>query len=227
MHADTQYFILFISLDIVSLILQAVGGGQASASAATSIPTDSATHIMVAGIIFQLCSMAVFMGLGFDFVYRTTTRRAYAFRTRAIAKKAQGERPGTPPSSETTSSENVPVVGSKGGEAGLVEERDNMTRWWIFLGGVLFSSIMILVRGGSLPAVLTRCLMVVTHPAPADPPGIFRSIELNDGWTGPIVTNQALTIGLDGAPMVLAVTVYNVIHPGWLLPKRTSWKGGH
>lgn len=86
--ADIQYFIIFLTADTISLILQAVGGAQASKSAATSIPTQSATDIMVAGIIFQLIAMVIFMALGVDFVVRRTIKKPYAFQARRIAKTA-------------------------------------------------------------------------------------------------------------------------------------------
>lgn len=65
------YTITFITCDFVSLVLQAVGGAIAS----IADPTDKATidlgvHIMVAGLAFQVFSLALFMGLWGEFVVR-------------------------------------------------------------------------------------------------------------------------------------------------------------
>jgi len=32
---------------------------------------------------------------------------------------------------------------------------------------------------------------------------------------------------LDALPMLIAVAVFNVLHPGWLLPTKKSWRGYH
>jgi hypothetical protein len=204
------YFIVFITADIVSLILQAVGGGQAASSAANSTPTTSATNIMVAGIIFQLVSMGIFVILGFDFTLRARSRRPYAFRERQIAarKEKAAQRtaneeitvaPQTSADSSSTQS-GAALVAEKGEE---VEAKQNLTKWWIMLSGCLVSSIAIVIRG------------------------IYRSIELSQGWDSKIVQTEILQNVLDGLMMVIAVGIFNFINPLYLLPKRTSWKGFH
>jgi len=47
---------------------------------------------------------------------------------------------------------------------------------------------------------------------------IYRTIELLDGWGGPIITNQTLFDCLDGVPIFLAMVTLNVFHPGRLIP---------
>ncbi|KAG8934654.1 hypothetical protein FRC02_009481 [Tulasnella sp. 418] len=46
---------------------------------------------------------------------------------------------------------------------------------------------------------------------------IYRTIELLDGWTGPIITNQSFFNLLDGMPITVAMYALNVFHPGPLL----------
>jgi len=65
------YTITFITCDFISLVLQAVGGAIAS----IADPTDKATqdlgvHIMVAGLAFQVFSLALFMVLWGEFIVR-------------------------------------------------------------------------------------------------------------------------------------------------------------
>ncbi|OJD34052.1 rta1 domain protein [Diplodia corticola] len=71
------YLALFLSADLVSLLLQAIGGGMASVAAAALPPGDTApgTRIMVGGILFQLAAMTVFVGLIVAFVVRGRGRR--------------------------------------------------------------------------------------------------------------------------------------------------------
>jgi len=61
------YLWIFCTVDIISLVIQAVGGGMA-AVAFSEVPTGdtkTGTNIMVAGIDFQLGSVAVFSALFF------------------------------------------------------------------------------------------------------------------------------------------------------------------
>ncbi|BFZ62259.1 hypothetical protein YB2330_003347 [Saitoella coloradoensis] len=48
---------------------------------------------------------------------------------------------------------------------------------------------------------------------------IYRTIELVQGWDGYLITRERYFVGLDGAMMVIAVAVFNFVHPGWALPK--------
>lgn len=48
---------------------------------------------------------------------------------------------------------------------------------------------------------------------------IYRTIELLQGWSGFLITHERYFIALDGAMMILAVGVYNVIFPGIFLPE--------
>ncbi|WVW79821.1 hypothetical protein I302_101791 [Kwoniella bestiolae CBS 10118] len=219
------YFATFITADIISLVLQAIGGGKASSSAAEGAPTQSATNIMVAGIIFQLVSMGVFIGLGIDFLLRATAEKPYAFRVRQIernnAKKAQkamatGERKDSNGTLVPTSSDDTRVTGmnstqektegdleAQKGHVSEEYEHQHIRAWWILLIGVGISSLMILIRG------------------------IYRSIELTQGWTGHLMTTEMYQNILDALMMLIAVGIYNFIHPGYLLPRKKTWKGYH
>ncbi|KUJ21592.1 RTA1-domain-containing protein [Mollisia scopiformis] len=67
------YTITFISCDIFSLVLQAIGGGMASTSNSQS-SLHTGEHIMVAGLSFQVASLLLFIGLCTDFAF--AVRRA-------------------------------------------------------------------------------------------------------------------------------------------------------
>lgn len=109
--------------------------------------TATGTHIMVAGIVFQLFSITIFVICAFDFIRRTMRRRLL---DRSI----------------------IPLFSA-----------------------MILSIICIYVRS------------------------IYRTIELSEGWDGYLITHESYFIGLDGAMMVVAVAVFNVLHPGWLLPR--------
>lgn len=65
---------IFIPCDVVSLLLQAAGGGIASAASNANKSPDIGDHIMVAGLAFQVLTLAVFICLCADFAIRTIGR---------------------------------------------------------------------------------------------------------------------------------------------------------
>jgi hypothetical protein len=64
----------FIPCDLISLLLQAAGGGLASAESHSGKSPDMGDNIMVAGLAFQVFTLAVFMILCVDFAFRTRSR---------------------------------------------------------------------------------------------------------------------------------------------------------
>lgn len=60
-----MYLYIFCTADIISLVVQAVGGASAAIAYEKTPPgnTDTGTHIMVAGILFQLAAIIVFCAL--------------------------------------------------------------------------------------------------------------------------------------------------------------------
>ncbi|KAK1142433.1 hypothetical protein N8T08_007795 [Aspergillus melleus] len=148
------YLWIFCTCDVVSLVIQAIGGGIAS-SESDKIDGDTApgTHIMVAGIVFQMFSITVFVVCAADFVRRCIKHRLLRHTTGTI---------------------------------------------YPLFGAMVFSVICIYIRS------------------------IYRTIELSEGWDGYLITTERYFIALDGAMMVLAVAVFNIFHPGWLMPRNKS-----
>ncbi|KAJ5795558.1 uncharacterized protein N7518_004098 [Penicillium psychrosexuale] len=65
------YLWIFCTCDVISLVVQAIGGGMASGEANTvGGDTATGTHIMVAGIVFQLFSVTIFVICAVDFIRR-------------------------------------------------------------------------------------------------------------------------------------------------------------
>jgi RTA1 like protein len=66
----TSYLWIFCTCDLISLVIQAVGGGLASSSLPLG-DTKPGTDIMVAGIVFQMAAITVFVGFFAEFLRRT------------------------------------------------------------------------------------------------------------------------------------------------------------
>ena len=63
----------------------------------------------------------------------------------------------------------------------------------LLVGAMIFSVVMIYIRSA------------------------YRTVELLQGWSGYLITHQIYFIVLDGGLMVLAVAIFNLLNPGWLL----------
>ncbi|ESZ94164.1 putative Sphingoid long-chain base transporter RSB1 [Sclerotinia borealis F-4128] len=68
------YTRIFIPCDLISLLLQAAGGGLASAASHSNESPDIGDNIMVAGLAFQVLTLFIFMVLCVDFALRTRSR---------------------------------------------------------------------------------------------------------------------------------------------------------
>ncbi|TVY32871.1 Sphingoid long-chain base transporter [Lachnellula subtilissima] len=137
--------LLCLGIDIVSLSLQAAGGGLAGQSFHKATDTRPGTYTMVAGILFQLASTI-----------------SYAILMSIVFVR---------------------------GFAGIKNNRP-LRR----LSGAMVLAIL---------CMITR--------------GVYRSIELLQGWRGFLNTHQVYIISLDGALMVIAVVALNVCNPESLL----------
>ncbi|KAJ5105918.1 RTA-like protein [Penicillium alfredii] len=148
------YLWIFCTCDVISLVVQAIGGGMASGeSNKVNGNTKPGTDVMVAGIVFQLFSITIFVLCAADFIRRSMRHQ--------LLQRLSGS--------------VVPLFAA-----------------------MLLSIVCIYIRS------------------------IYRTIELSQGWTGYLITHESYFIGLDGAMMVVAVAIFNVLHPGWLLPSSES-----
>lgn len=71
------YLWIFCTCDVISLVIQAVGGGMAATAVAANPPKQSktGTDIMVSGIIFQMASITVFVLFFVEFLRRVRRDR--------------------------------------------------------------------------------------------------------------------------------------------------------
>ncbi|KAF5718925.1 RTA1 like family [Fusarium mundagurra] len=81
------YTRFFIPCDVVSLVLQAVGGGMASVASQQYKSADLGTNIMIAGLAFQAATILAFIACSVDFAIRTIHRQ------RTLGEAAFDQRP--------------------------------------------------------------------------------------------------------------------------------------
>ncbi|WVQ79504.1 hypothetical protein IAT38_001603 [Cryptococcus sp. DSM 104549] len=191
------YLAIFISCDIISLILQAVGGGWA-ASADGPVP-KTPTNIMVIGIVFQLASMIVFSLLTLDFLLRASRGRPY--------RRIEPTTPTAATFDEEASQQSATRLrkeGEQSYESFQVQDGASagsaVTGWWWVMAGTAVCSLMIIIRG------------------------IYRTVELIQGWDGYLIEHEVYQDTLDGIPMFIALVAIAIFHPGFFLPRRRGWK---
>ncbi|GAA5855634.1 hypothetical protein JCM8547_001626 [Rhodosporidiobolus lusitaniae] len=77
------YLALFCTADLIAIVVQAIGGAKAALALKNDDSSESGTHIMVAGIAFQLFTMLCFCALGLDVWRRACKDRSYQSRPHA------------------------------------------------------------------------------------------------------------------------------------------------
>ncbi|KAL8868941.1 MAG: hypothetical protein Q9174_004649 [Haloplaca sp. 1 TL-2023] len=162
-----QYLWVFCTIDFFSLLLQAIGGGLASA-AGSEPDGDLApgTNTMIAGVVWQLVANVVFAGLFTHAIIRTY-------------RKGKG----------VLNIDHLSVSGMT-----------TTKRLRILAFATSISTMALIARG------------------------VYRSIELVEGWRGYLITTEKYFVGLDGALMVVAVAVFVFANPYYLLPRKAACK---
>lgn len=61
---------IFVTCDVISLVVQAAGGGLAATALLNGTSAQSGTNVMVGGIAFQVASMTLFLAVYAQFVFR-------------------------------------------------------------------------------------------------------------------------------------------------------------
>lgn len=123
------YSYIFITCDLLSIVLQAIGGGMAAVALTDNKETDTGTHIMVAGLAVQVAAMSVFFILCTDFV----------MRIRTYTKNSIAERPEL--ASLSPEELDHELFNPK-----YAHIRNNKPLYPAFIGAIVFCSLCIFVR---------------------------------------------------------------------------------
>jgi len=76
------YTVIFVIADLISLIVQSIGGGEAAVATQTNSDTSKGTHIMVAGICWQMFSMSIYVLLVIIYMFQIS--KANVKQTRSM-----------------------------------------------------------------------------------------------------------------------------------------------
>ncbi|KDQ16600.1 hypothetical protein BOTBODRAFT_186282 [Botryobasidium botryosum FD-172 SS1] len=123
------YAIIFCSIDLISLIVQAIGGGAAS-GATTQKGADQGGRVMLAGIIIQMAAITLYALLALEFLIRFYISRP--LRAPAAAHPESGERQGK---------HNINATRPAGGERRCISKT-----FKLMIGGLSFSTLLLFIR---------------------------------------------------------------------------------
>jgi len=95
------YSIIFISADVVSLVIQAIGGGAASAAAHNHKSAEKGGHVMLVGIVLQMAAITIYSLLAAEVMIRYSINRPWRKAVPPVDTRAHSPAStldGTPPS---------------------------------------------------------------------------------------------------------------------------------
>ncbi|KUJ12842.1 putative sphingoid long-chain base transporter RSB1 [Mollisia scopiformis] len=161
-----SYTRIFIPCDVISLILQALGGAMASMASHQGHSSALGDHIMVAGLAFQVSTLTLFMAVCIDFAVRTSKH----------------------PDDNRDDTKLLSVRSTK--------------RFSQFIFSLAIATICIFIRS------------------------IYRVAELSESWTGHLIRQQWLFVGLEGVMIVVAFAVLNISHPAFCFDARSAASTG-
>ncbi|KIK58627.1 hypothetical protein GYMLUDRAFT_45229 [Collybiopsis luxurians FD-317 M1] len=188
------YSIIFCSFDLISLIIQAVGGGLAATAAGQGKDPTPGGHIMLGGIVFQMATITIYVFCASEFF----TRFLKDLPLRPVIRKDE---------SGGASSDTIacPVIT----DADQQPEKDDSSI-------ITPKSIRMSAKLKLMTLALTFSTLCLFIRA------VYRTIELTNGWSGRIISTQVYFNVLDGTMIVLAIYTMNFVHPGLFLARSSS-----
>ncbi|KAH9858166.1 RTA1 like protein [Lenzites betulinus] len=168
-----MYSRIFLTSDVVSLVVQSAGGGIAATAHHDVNQSKLGSNIMLGGIIFQLVSLTVFCVLLVEYLVRR-------IKDRPLNKL---------PANNYVSSlgDSDAFIGSSG--MGRPLERPLMQLSY----ALCIEALLLYIRG------------------------VYRVVELADGWGGKVIQTQSLFFIFDAVMVFLTMAIMNGFHPARLL----------
>ncbi|WWC61890.1 uncharacterized protein I303_104475 [Kwoniella dejecticola CBS 10117] len=223
---------IFVIADIVCLVIQAAGGGIAG-TAGDSQGANTGAYIMTGGVVVQLVVTVLFIALFCEWLWRrkhfSPAKKQYNPFARFYRKRNHTKRNNRNTVNNTENASFNEGVDS----SGTAMEQLPSSRWQKDKSRTNSSTSPLNTLHGNdnAPVNVTAhrlserqinlmvglisagTLLIVIR-------SFYRSVELSNGWEGPIATNEPLFLGLDGALMFIFVYLYAFIHPGLAFGRR-------
>lgn len=186
------YSYFFIATDVSSLLIQAGGGGAASIASNRHTDTRPGTNTMLAGIVFQVVAMTIFLLFWFEFL-----NRLYFKNSKSIDSDSKLNKRSIPsylkflfntPSARKFRYEHL----ERFYNPKFVAIRYRKLLNWYPLG-ITFA----------VACVYIRC--------------VYRVVELAEGFSGYLITHEVYLMTLDSLMVALAGLTFVIFHPVFVI----------
>lgn len=191
------YSYIFITWDVMSLVIQAIGGGIAS-SADDKDTSDIGVNILIAGVCIQIAGMTSFVVL-----FMITLNRFY-FKDRKLIVTSD------PLNKWSIGSFVKFLVNTKSANLFKINYLDRFYNQTPVFFNIRHNNkilpyfpFAILL---SVAVIYVRC--------------VFRVVELCQGWHGYLMNHEVYTFVLDSAMVVICGLIYFPFHPYWVFGKK-------
>ncbi|KAK5104638.1 phospholipid-translocating ATPase rsb1 [Lithohypha guttulata] len=199
------YTWIFVTFDIISLILQGAGGGVA-ATAEDEAGSDMGVNIMIAGLASQVASIVIFIALCSDFAYRLyrghgSLSKRDLFRLSATSHNTQTATivptDDFRSTSYSTLSPNSSPLPTTTYSYTLIK---HSRKFRAFIAALTFAVLFILIRSA------------------------YRLAELQEGFDGKLANEEVTFMILEGPMIILACLLLTLCHPGLVFRGMWSMK---
>lgn len=202
------YSYIFITCDIISLVIQAGGGGSASIASQNGEDASPGTNTMIAGIAFQVFSMTFFLYFWFDFLIRI-----YFNVRRGSKNKGTSE----PSSKEKNASDSASSLGGNK-VSQFLGFLFSLNKAYNYVRTNLephYNPHFADVREHKLfryyPLAITAAVAFIYIRC------VYRVVELAEGFGGFLITHEVYVMVFDALMIALAGLIFLPFHPVWVL----------
>ncbi|KAI5966391.1 RSB1 [Candida pseudojiufengensis] len=197
------YSYFFITIDILSILIQATGGAVASMNANNHSNSKVGDNIMIGGIVCQIAAMTLFIIFWLEFINRlyfkkfnnepSTITEKYSLRKRSISNFFKL----------------------------LFNVKSVKTYKSVYLES-LYNSKYATIRSHTLfpymPLAMTVAVIVIYIRC------VYRVVELIEGYGGYLMTHEIYLLILDATMIAIAGFIFFPFHPVWVFGKQNLVK---
>lgn len=187
------YSYFFIATDIISLMIQAGGGGASSSASKNHQDPTPGTNTMIAGILFQVVAMTIFLGFWFEFL-----NRIYFKYSKVISQSTDN-----PLAKRSFGNYFKLLFNTKSARA---FRRDHLDSYYnpkfVDIRKRKLLDWFPLAVTVSVVAIYIRC--------------VYRVAELSEGFDGYLVTTEVFLMVLDALMIAICGLIFVPFHPVWV-----------
>lgn len=186
------YSYFFIATDVVSLLIQAGGGGAASIATQNHTDPRPGTNTMIAGIAFQVVAMTIFLVFWFEFL-----NRIYFSKSKLIREQQQEPHPLTKRSVSNYLKMLFHTKSTRAYKIQYLEPYYNPK----------FEHIRDRKLAPYFPLAITIAVVAIYIRC------VYRVVELAQGFSGYLITHEVYIMVLDAFMMAIAGLIFIPFHP--------------